>query len=567
MSHEETVSIHLPKAELLARVLAAAAMDLDERALEVSALLREVGEETGPARRISEVGAWVALEERRLRALVVAVRAADERSDRALGFEVLGGRIHPSHRRPARAHLGALRALRAHRSGDRELLALLLRSWWGDPVFAEELLSGMGAASLVEELRTLGMLLAYPAEHPDRVAQEELVGLLAAAVATASRFGPSPIPVADLVAAARRDGVQIGVVGLLALRDQRWSPRLLAEMVDALVIPLNAVVAGGSSGPVHRFGTAADPIDSRVAVLAAVAADRRAAHMVLARCDLGALLDARADYDDGGQALGEVLVTGTRPTSAVESISWAPVAVRVMVAVGRAGSLPPRAHDRLGEVGAAWVGGLGSDAFRGRGLPDVLPGLTESDARRFLRVVMERERSADDLRRASWEWAGLSSRSLGRSLGPLSAKEVADVVRSVSDAYHDGVAHRARRTDETVAAERQLWGAVVSAVARTPAGSAVVAGAAAGGITLAGGGLVDRVAPRSERELDYLRGMDERTSDEQTRLEYAVAAGMGADVPDLAHFDAWLLDQGRSDPWLASVVDAAGAEFGKSGKD
>ncbi len=266
-------------------------------------------------------------------------------------------------------------------------------------------------------------------------------------------------------------------------------------------------------------------------------------------------------------ALGRLLVAGTRPSSVAEARSWAPVAARVLAEVGRVGSLPLRAQDRLGEVGAPWVGGLGSDVFTGRGLPDLLPGLTEVDARRFLRIVMERQRSADDLRRASWEWAALTFRSLGRGLDPLAAKEVADVVRAVSDAYHDGVADRERGVDDRVEAERQLWGAVVSAVARTPAGPVVVVGAAAGGITLAGGGIVDRAVPRSEREVEYLRGLDERISDEQIRLEYVLAASLREDLPDLARFDEWLLEQAALDPGLVSAVDAVGEEFGKSGRD
>lgn len=484
--------------------------------------LSGAGGDPTAVRALADAEDWLAGEARRLRDLVARVLAWDRIASAlpfGFGIELWRHGDHPSYTDPRQAHAAGLAAVAAARAGDRDSLARLLRAWAGDPVFASVVAANLPPALVAAELELLAGLLPYPADDEQRVAQQELVGALAATLATASSVGGS-IDFAAVVDAVRALGAPTAVVGLLFLEPAPWSAEALVAAVEAVVAPVNDEVAERGPVGVAYLRDGLELVDPRVLVLAALANVPPASLAALRHVDPARLSSASADYLDAGRALADALAAaslaavGGDRSGLVRFIRW----------VGPDVELPPAVLDRLGAIAAPHVGAFRPDRLDGapgaEWVPDPIPELTEADAREYLEVAARSERSTVELRGALVAWAAWQIDAVHVDAGPPAPgalQQIGAVYRFVSDGGRRFAELRAAGEDSDHARRRWLLDSMASLAWGLPKRFGI--GAAGEWLT---GAAIDGMVGEGHHELDQLRSMAEHVRSDQEELEWLV---------------------------------------------
>jgi hypothetical protein len=482
MAQETVVGLHPHKAAVLANALLASSTALDRAARSVRRALAEAMEDDEPLVAVLRGSAWMDEQGRLLQRVIDDIWQA----------EVLGHpRSSPGTPLPAvwRAPYAeafddpveAMRAAERARQvwsagadeGDTsafEALTRLVDPWRDNAVFATAFAASYGVADVAELLRRLdenhGSASGQPAVASARAAFELALVLLG----TSSRYLTLPWGFDDLVREVAVDfgrseqGDEVvprGARNLLALLfapASVWDADLLLDATQQLVLPANAQAR---ELQVPQSSGRGD--DTRALVLAAVARNPLAAQRVLNDLPLDGLLSSANGYDDGGRALGEVLVAATRPGEGHPTEAMR----RLLEWTAAHRDLPPLALDRLGAVIVPYLGSFRTPSFDDdRSIGDPLPGLAGAERRQLLEYAATRERSAVELRTGELQWARRQLDAVtgapydGRGIGVL-----ASIDTNVADAVAAGALGRVLDAERRDDVRRGVWSFVIGLVA------------------------------------------------------------------------------------------------------
>jgi hypothetical protein len=532
---DDLVAINLAKAEQLLAATRRAASILHGRQLTVRYVASDAGD-PGAADR-------VAAAYERIDGAASTLRATIERIRALHGLEGLGPTIWSSpagtSRDPAAAADAAEDVIELSEGDlDRDdigTITELVEAWAGDPVFAAILWGSAGVSA--------HDLFAVLKRGPVRRTGGTALDLaLQRSLDTQRRHVDEPLDLGRYL--ADLDPTCLATLAPVFIGGPP-SGGLLAEAVEHIVVPLNRIAAGNPHA-VRDGGLT----DVRVPILAAAASNTRAVDEILGQQLIPNLMsrkdrDRSPAYDDGGMALGELLVASTGRSDAAAEV--------IVRAVADAGWAEPGIVTVLGQIAAPHITSFPSHPR------DEVPrdfNLTGDDARRFLLVAVGGPDGLQAMRQAIAS-AQREVLAAGTTPHPLVVETVWSVYGLIEGSVHERLVARAARDDEHT---RQLDLVVATFL---NAGGMVKPTALGLGFT-AGDQAWAMLAPEADSEASLLR-------DQLASQEALVAAGelliastavdRGLIRPPPRRLDRGQIDELRT--WLDEVEEAlVGTELG-----
>lgn len=366
--------------------------------------------------------------------------------------------------RDPRSALDAYRAvpdaLAALEDGDVLTAADLVRQWSNHPAFAATFIEELGAEGIVDIC-----WLAYSRGSYDGGDHNEyddlLIGLTTALQRSFATAG-TLVDFDDLHRVARRrDGRDFPLgteevstsLAMLFRYGMYYPPEFFVDATRSLVVEMNQLYL---LTPIDQRASVLPSMDLRHLVLRSASRNSRAAMAIVEEFDLGDLAHAWFDYEDDGEALGELLMKATRPDPDDIPATRMALARRVITMVATEEiELAGGVHDILGLLAAPYI-----SSFRERGTPDDafahVPSALALDhgiVTGFLDVAMGSTRAARDLQKASTAWAWLEFNRLAAdpSSPPAAYAEVANGVATVNGAWEQRRLSDAQRADTRAA--------------------------------------------------------------------------------------------------------------------
>lgn len=358
------------------------------------------------------------------------------------------------------AHQAVGDALADLEQGDIVAAAESIRQWSNHPAFASSLIEELGAEGIVEIC-----WLSYSRGGHDGGDHNEyddlLIGLTTALQRSFASAG-TLVDFEDLYRVARRRDQREFPLGteevsaslaMLFRYGMYYPPEFFVAATRALVVETNQLYL---VTPIDQRASALPSVDLRHLVLRSASHNSRAAMAIVEEFDLDDLAHAWFDYQDDGEALGELLLKATRPDPDDIPATRMALARRVitMVAVGEI-ELARGVHDILGLLAAPYI-----SSFRERGTRDdafaIVPSALVLDngvVTGFLDAAMGSTRAARDLQKASAAWAWLEFNRLAADPATPAAaySEVANGVATVTGAWEQRRLDDAQRADTRAA--------------------------------------------------------------------------------------------------------------------
>jgi hypothetical protein len=552
MAFEPLVGIHPHKAAALADALRVTATTFSRASAAAQGALVEAMEDTEPVRPVLGGVEWFDDQARVLQGMLDAIWH-DEVVGGGTSFEGVVWRApyadafdHPAEaRRAADAAVAMVPSGLVDASTD-ELAAFArhVERWHDDPVFAVLFAAAHPPVDLADLLRHVPELWSATPDDQHRQEERRAVEAVFASAATASRFAILPWRIDDVAGAlasdagrARRaDGtVDLGsserslLAGLFTVATA-WGDQELIDATTAIVLPMNGV-ARQQGVPQSRVGES----DARALVLGSVARNRVAARRVLTELPLDDLLSTANTYDDGGRALGQVLVAATAPGTG-DDVGAARAMRSLVVWTAAHRDLPPHALEQLGPIVVPYLA-----AFRSPLLDDdtaianPLPGLSWHERDSIITYATTDERSAVVLRTGELTWAAEQVRRLGdEHYDGRGIAVLASVDGQVADAAATLVIEQYTRADERDSVARGVLLFVVGLVAGYWPGSTFVSNF----VALAAQQAVERASPPPKLLERYAEGARADRRRDEALFEQLVIATLWERRADNHVFDA-----------------------------
>jgi hypothetical protein len=508
---EIVVSIHPHKAAVLAQALQSTGAALDRLGHSVHGMLVEAHEDGTAAVGLLDASAWFASQASLLGHMLDEIGSWQSGAGpRPMGIDVNLAPYDAAFDDPRAADQAGQRAVTllsddAANEPD-ELIRLLVR-WQANPVFAARVTAAFDAervVGLAVDWTTIDSGLSNPANagadgSASLVSRRDALSALFATFATTSRFGPLPFHFGELVSLvdtgqgeddakfAPRVNRGRNPLGALFVPGAVWAEQFLLDAMNQLVLPANRQTA--ERHVVHLIGG----FDPRAAVLSAVARDPAVAARILTETDLDQLLAERLAYEDGGRALGALLVSGT--ATSAEAMT------RVVNWVAEHRELPPLARARLVDVAVPYLAAFRNPVYDDDAtLAQPLAPVSDDNRLGFLSFIVVGEKASADLRAAELQWMANTFRQMaGAGFDGRGIAAVADVDQRVAEAVITGEHDRMLVADKAPTPYRDLSNRALTVLS---AAFPVLYGLPA---SLVGSGVIDNVLADGDSADRYLR--------------------------------------------------------------
>ncbi len=241
--------------------------------------------------------------------------------------------------------------------------------------------------------------------------------------------------------------------------DVSWSAEFLVAAARGMLLPANRdVLAGSDPTRYHNL----EGVDVRVVLLEKLARNPSASSSVL-NGDLGQLLPLSLAYGDRGQAMGQVLVSGTSPAAPLGSMR----AEEVITHVARHRELAPMTQAALGAVAAPYMGSFRDLHYKAAPVEDLLPRLDTDDAEQFLAYASENEAARLDIQRATFAWSHseLDRMATQGVRDPAAMQVIGNVVGNSAGARYKGALAAHISEDRLAEEQKKLLGGEVALLA------------------------------------------------------------------------------------------------------
>jgi len=472
---EEVVGIHPHKAAALVGALRASATSLRTAAGVAREALAETMEELDPVLTVLHSSDWMddrahdlqrILDDIWLAELGVPPVAGDSA---AFGVEVWHSPYsdafdHPvDAMRMAREAQIALSALVA--DGDPSMLdefTRLFEQWRDDAVFAGYLGNAFEPVDVADLLRQLDELAGYAPDDVVAASRRAAIESVFALMATSSLFGTLAWSFDDVVHVLDADfgrsdqgdavvpRAERQLLALLFDGSSTWDDDVLLAATAQLVLPANA-----HARDLHVPQSNLRGHDPRATVLSALARNPLAAQRALRELPLDDLLGSSNAYEDGGRAVGNVLIAATSPGEGDPARAMR----RLVEWTAAHRDLPPLAIDALGTAIVPYLGAFRTAAFDGDpSIENPLPGIDLEDRVAVLDYASTREDGSVALRTGELLWMHRQfTQTLGEGYDGRGVAVVASVDTMVSDAIARGELSRAQDADRHEEQVREVW--------------------------------------------------------------------------------------------------------------